>query len=258
MRLKTIVMAATTALVCAAGAAQAATVLSSNTTASFSGPSQAPFRPVGFTDITVFAAPTSNIATATAALSGPGGLDLSDAKQDGVLSIPAGYSLVGSALVEQGSYVDISAAPGITPVGSQDTSPYLSVQVGQNAEVTLPRVHQLSMYIGSLDSYNNFTFNYANGTSDNFSGGNLASIVPDPVDNGDWTASNSNGLYIFTFNSPLTSISLTSGQNAFEIADIAAAVPEPATWAMMVMGFFGLGALMRAGRRQQERALAAA
>ena len=159
MRLKTIVMAATTALVCAAGAAQAATVLSSNTTASFSGPSQAPFRPVGFTDITVFAAPTSNIATATAALSGPGGLGLSDAKQDGVLSVPAGYTLDGSALAEQGSYVNVSAAPGITPPGSQDTSPYLSVQVGQSAGVTLPDVHELSMYIGSLDSYNYFTFN---------------------------------------------------------------------------------------------------
>lgn len=34
-----------------------------------------------------------------------------------------------------------------------------------------------------------------------------------------------------------------------------AAVPEPATWGMMILGFFGLGAMARASRRKPARAL---
>ncbi len=37
-----------------------------------------------------------------------------------------------------------------------------------------------------------------------------------------------------------------------------AAVPEPATWAMMLMGFFGLGAVVRRQRRQTLALMAAA
>ena len=40
------------------------------------------------------------------------------------------------------------------------------------------------------------------------------------------------------------------------VDNITSAVPEPATWAMMILGFFGLGSMIRRGRRQG--ALAAA
>ena len=40
------------------------------------------------------------------------------------------------------------------------------------------------------------------------------------------------------------SITVSSGSNSFEIADIAG-VPEPAAWAMMLLGFAGLGAGIR-------------
>jgi hypothetical protein len=32
-------------------------------------------------------------------------------------------------------------------------------------------------------------------------------------------------------------------------ADVAGAIPEPSTWAMLLLGFFGLGTLLRSGRR---------
>jgi hypothetical protein len=34
---------------------------------------------------------------------------------------------------------------------------------------------------------------------------------------------------------------LSSSQNAFELDNVAAAAPEPATWAMMILGFLGVG-----------------
>jgi hypothetical protein len=60
-------------------------------------------------------------------------------------------------------------------------------------------------------------------------------------------------------NVSLTGTNLTSvGQ--VRLGGVAAfrAVPEPATWAMLIMGFGGVGALMRSKRRSSGRALAAA
>lgn len=42
----------------------------------------------------------------------------------------------------------------------------------------------------------------------------------------------------------------TPGSYAFEFDRFAGAVPEPATWAMMLLGFFGLGSVVRNSRRQ--------
>ena len=50
------------------------------------------------------------------------------------------------------------------------------------------------------------------------------------------------GVYEYTL--PNDTITLT-------IRDATAAVPEPATWAMMLLGFFALGATMRASRRER-------
>ena len=47
-----------------------------------------------------------------------------------------------------------------------------------------------------------------------------------------------------------SSLRLSSTANAFEIDNIAInAVPEPGTWAMMLLGFGGIGLAMRRRRR---------
>jgi hypothetical protein len=43
-----------------------------------------------------------------------------------------------------------------------------------------------------------------------------------------------------------------AGQGAIALG----AVPEPASWAMMLLGFFGLGAMLRRARRSTASALA--
>lgn len=48
----------------------------------------------------------------------------------------------------------------------------------------------------------------------------------------------------------LTNNNLVRGGNDFALDDFSMTVPEPASWALMLMGFGGLGAVLRANRRR--------
>ena len=56
----------------------------------------------------------------------------------------------------------------------------------------------------------------------------------------------------------VTSVVFASSQNSFEFDNIAtvSAVPEPATWAMMIMGFGLAGSAVRNSRRKAAAAFA--
>lgn len=73
------------------------------------------------------------------------------------------------------------------------------------------------------------------------------------------------GTFTLNFSSAKTSVSLSDlyvrygsvygggewgGSAVGSVADSAGAVPEPATWAMMLVGFFAIGATLRGARRQ--------
>ena len=69
---------------------------------------------------------------------------------------------------------------------------------------------------------------------------------------GNQTAAGTNGLFQVRGNAGETfsGITLTSGANSFEIDNLAVTgVPEPATWAMMIMGLGTLGVAMRSRRK---------
>ena len=72
--------------------------------------------------------------------------------------------------------VQETAAPAFS-AETRDTTQYLSLTgASQAAVLTTPGVQALSFYVGSLDSYNSFTFQLADGTSQVVTGAMLAEL----------------------------------------------------------------------------------
>jgi hypothetical protein len=172
-----------------------------------------------------------------------------------------GYSLSGSGQLFTGSAAGVSAAPAVPstasvndPATGRDGSQYLSIQGGQSVTLTLAGLTEVSFYIGSLDGYNTLSFHYADGTTEPLVSGQWVSDNTISQSNGDQQNGDSNGRLTLTFDKPVDSVVLNSGANAFEIGDVAgipAGVPEPASWALMILGFGGAGAIVRGQRRGQ-------
>jgi hypothetical protein len=197
----------------------------------------------------------------------PAGESIGTAESGGTLALPSGWTLAGAPTngtqVVQGQY-GYSAAPQFLLM--KDAAPYLSLQANQSATLTAPGggVSELQLYIGSLDSYNSLTFNFAGGGSETLGGDFLVNnhTGDNAIDNGDQQAGTSNGLWTFDFSSDVTSVVFGTGStNAFEIANIGVpdgqidgspvplGIPEPATWGLTLMGLFGAGSMLRAARR---------
>jgi hypothetical protein len=159
---------------------------------------------------------------------------------------PAGYSWSGNAVVLNATSSN-GAEPAIA-TGVYGTGNYLSVEGGQSETLTFAAgVNKVAFYIGSLDSYNDLNFMFSGATSTDVTGVQLGAVTG--ADNGAQTDANTNGEFVFTFAQPITSVTLGSTSNSFEIASISAAVPEPATWAMMLLGLGSVGALLRNRRK---------
>ncbi len=168
---------------------------------------------------------------------------------DSPVSTAPGFVLSGTGTFQTGSDGD-GAAPAFSPL-TRDETQYLSILGGQFELLSTPLLRSISFYIGSLDTYNTIRFTSSNGV-ESFSGGDLeAAVVAYAEANGNQQSINSNGRYTFTFDTGITGVRLESTTNSFELSDIGAtAVPEPATWAMMIGGFGGVGTLIRFRRRQ--------
>ena len=180
-----------------------------------------------------------------------------------------GSTLSGSAQLFTGSVGGVSAAPAVPNTASvfnvatgRDGTQYLSVQGGQSATLTFgAALREVSFYIGSIDTYNSLAFHYADGTFELpvMTGAWVANHTI-TQSNGDQQSGNTNGRLTLTFDRPIDRVVLGSTQNAFEISEvagIAAGVPEPASWALMILGFGGAGAALRGQRRRQAAAATA-
>ncbi len=153
--------------------------------------------------------------------------------------------VTGSAGLFTGSQGGVSAAPALS-VSTFDTASYLSVQGEESATLSFSPLHEVSIYVGSLDSYNTIAFGGPGAVS--YTGAQLAALTG-ATDDGNQTSATSNGRFIFDFSTPVTSVTFSSTTNAFEIASVAGAVPEPASWALMLVGVGGMGVALR-GRRK--------
>lgn len=165
-----------------------------------------------------------------------------------------GYSLSGTGLLWTGSTASVSAAPAFS-ASTWDPTQYLSVRKGQSVTLDTPLLSAISFYVGSLDTWNSFKFTLANGATETVTGAILGAL-PGMDANGSQTAFTTNGRLTFNFDSEITGVTFASSGDSLEISDIGAAlavVPEPASWAMMIVGFAGVGALMR---RRREMVLA--
>ena len=123
-----------------------------------------------------------------------------------------------------------------------DQTHYLTVPGGKTATFTSTRLmSNFSLYMGSPDTYNSIRFIGA-GFDETINGTQMFQ--------GDTSQAWSWGKRVnFDFGGyKVTQVVLTSGANSFEVDNAAAsfaAVPEPATWAFMIMGFGAAGAVLR-------------
>ena len=133
---------------------------------------------------------------------------------------------------------------------SADPTRYASVQGAQTATYAAINGYyftSFSFYMGSPDTYNHLTFNLLGGGSTPFNGDAIWGGSPPG------TGDRSQGFRVYYdfHGAKVSSITLSSDINAFEFDGLAGtlAVPEPASWALMIMGFGGVGAALRSRRR---------
>ncbi len=162
---------------------------------------------------------------------------------------PAG--LTGNFAIVQGSVPGAYAAP----LG--DPSHYLAVPINGtsgSATLTLSKaLTSVSFYWGSIDTYNTVSFyNAANGLIASFTG---SQVPPAPADGSQGNALDNRRVNFDFGGAAASSIVFTSTEHAFELDNIAgaSAVPEPATWAMLMVG---LGLVGAASRRQRNSVIA--
>jgi hypothetical protein len=159
-----------------------------------------------------------------------------------------------------------ASIPGTAAEPAGDTSHYGAAEpasAGQpftNATLTLAPGYELtslSFDLGSLDSYNSLTFYSGNGEAPVTFTGSQLTATPDGNQMSDLT----NRRYYFTFGAAddIDQIVFSSTYPAFEFDNFAAAVsavPEPATWAMMIFGFGFVGFMARNARQKNAAAVA--
>ena len=137
-----------------------------------------------------------------------------------------------------------SASPPYDGDVAGDTTKYASVQANQTGiySANVGYFTAFSFYLGSPDDYNTLKFNFLGGGSQTFTG---PEIWGGPSFGGDRTK----GYRVYyNFNgAKVSSIEFGTGStNAFEFDGLAGtAVPEPGTWALMILGFGGAGAMIR-------------
>ncbi len=162
-------------------------------------------------------------------------------------SSPSGILAGGTGSFSGNGTIQLGTTSGqyATPFG--DTSRYLAIQGGQQEVIKFATVQNyFGFLLGSADTYNTFVFKLGGVgglTEGTFTGANLLS-----PGNGNQFSPLTNG-YV-NFAGAFDTVIFGSGSNSLEIDNISSAVPESTTWAMMILGFMGVGfmAYRRKGR----------
>ncbi|WP_205479130.1 PEPxxWA-CTERM sorting domain-containing protein [Sphingomonas arenae] len=151
-----------------------------------------------------------------------------------------------------------SSNQGAEPATGDQGDIFFSVLGGGDATFTFADpLSQVGFDYGSADDYNTFVVYLASGGTETWTGQDILNTIPAAA-NGDRSSMVTNGRLTFTASAgdAITGIRLLSSRNSLEIDNIGvvSAVPEPGTWAMMLLGFGAIGFTMR--RRQAKGTLA--
>jgi len=161
------------------------------------------------------------------------------------------------SLLSGSAGIAVATTPGISADPLGDTLPYMAVEGGGTEQVVFGTARtSLSIYWGSIDGNQggNENLNTLAITVDGFTLTGADLVALGASGRGDEGSPAGNELVTITGLAPFTTATFSSTHNAFEFA-LGTPVPEPATWAMMALGFAGLGyAAFR--RNTQGRALA--
>jgi hypothetical protein len=184
-----------------------------------------------------------------------------DSIEGGALQIASGYSFDqgpgGLAFTRDGG---LGLAPGVSappPADNLVAGANYETVLGNGGSATLTAdtgLYNFQFYMGSPDDYNRVTFTFADGASPLVLQGHQI-WGGSPAGNGD----QSKGFTVsYHFADAVKTVNFTSGSsNAFEFDKLAGGVPEPASWALMILGFGGAGAALRGQRRRQASATTA-
>jgi hypothetical protein len=158
---------------------------------------------------------------------------------------PAAVLLPGFTLTLNGATVGVcEGCADYSGTLYNDATHYLTIPGGVSAELSaLKAFSSFSLYMGSPDTYNSIRF-IGDGYDETLTGGQLTG--GNVSQDWDWAQR-----VTFDFGgAKVNRVILSSSQNSFEVDNfaISGAVPEPATWAMMIMGFGLAGAAMRTRR----------
>ena len=149
----------------------------------------------------------------------------------------------GSAGIYTGNIGGIAADPAFG--GQLDA--YFAVLGGGKATFSFATaVSSFGFDLGSADNYNTVTVNFAGGGSQSFAGAQLN--FPGPASGNQSIVGTNGRVTIFGgANGPISSVAFASSGNSFEFDNIGVmgAVPEPTTWALFILGFGMIGAVMR-------------
>lgn len=125
----------------------------------------------------------------------------------------------------------------------EDETQYLTVFGGQSASLAIsPAAKGLSFYWGSIDAYNTVSFYSGATLVASFTGDQVPAA---PADGSQGNPVNNRRVTFDFQGASVDRVQFASSQNSFELDTVTAAVPEPASWALLVVGFGLVGVSAR-------------